>query len=175
MIRVITVSIASLAFLTGCLEDRVAVVESEMAKIRSKPAKEVSPPPVFEQVESFNYNASKLRSPFMPPTLSERLSEDSAAGSQVEPDLDRPTEQLEQFSLVELTMKGIMQDSAGELYALVEDPTGTLFPARVGNHMGKNHGRIVDISARQIELIEIVPDGAKGYVERPKTILAPES
>lgn len=175
MKKIILWSVMTL-LVSGCVKDRVAEVEAEMKQIRDKPAKPIEQPPVFEQVKSFNYSASNLRSPFMPPSLAQRLLEEQQSeGSSIQPDLDRPTEQLEAFDLAQLIMKGIMQDQSGERYALVEDPTGTIFPARIGNYMGKNHGRIVDITARQIDLIEIVPDGTKGYVERPKTILSPES
>lgn len=163
------------ALLAACVSDRVEQVESKMQTIRQGEAQPVSPPPVFESVQSFNYSAEKLRNPFMPPTLSRRMAEESVVGSQVVPDESRPKEQLEQFDLTQLVMRGVIQESSGEQYALVEDPTGTLFPARVGNYMGKNHGRIVDITAREISLIEVVPDGGRGYVERPKTILAQAS
>lgn len=158
---------------SGCMADRVEDVENKMQEIRQNPAQEISQPPVFESVKSFNYGAEKLRSPFMPPSLQSRLAEEAAVGNQVVPDQNRPKEQLEQFDLAQLVMRGIIEEPTGERYALVEDPTGTLFPARVGNYMGKNDGRIVEINAREVNLIEIVPDGGDGYVERPKTILAP--
>ena len=37
--------------------------------------------------------------------------------------------------------------------------------------MGMNQGRIVGISPTQIDLVEIVPDGRDGYVERPRTLV----
>ena len=36
--------------------------------------------------------------------------------------------------------------------------------------MGRNHGRVISISETQIDLIEIVPSGAGGWIERPQTI-----
>lgn len=159
--------------LTACMTDRVDNVESKMLDIRNNPAKEISQPPIFDAIQSFDYGAEKLRSPFMPPSLQSRLAEEAAVGAQVSPDQNRPKEQLEYFDLSQLVMKGIMQEPTGERYAMVEDPTGKLIAARVGNHMGKDYGRIVEINARDINLIEIVPNGSKGFVERPKTILAP--
>ncbi|MDX5297860.1 MAG: pilus assembly protein PilP, partial [Gammaproteobacteria bacterium] len=41
---------------------------------------------------------------------------------------------------------------------------------RPGNFMGKNFGRIVGINDSLIELIEIVPSGHGGWVERPRTL-----
>jgi type IV pilus assembly protein PilP len=36
-----------------------------------------------------------------------------------------------------------------------------------GNYLGQNDGRVTDISDGEIALVEIVPDGVGGYVERP--------
>jgi type IV pilus assembly protein PilP len=36
--------------------------------------------------------------------------------------------------------------------------------------MGTDHGRIQDIAETAIELIEIVPDGTGGWVERARTV-----
>lgn len=168
-------SLPFLALLTACSGDRIEQVEDKMKAIRDEPAQKVTQPPVFDPIQSFNYGAEKLRSPFMPPSLLERMAQEMAQGNKVVPDEDRPKEQLEQFELTQLIMRGIIEEPTGERYALVEDPTGTIFPARVGNHMGKNYGRIVEITPRQVNLIEVVPDGARGFVERPKSILAPEA
>jgi type IV pilus assembly protein PilP len=40
----------------------------------------------------------------------------------------------------------------------------------VGNHLGQNDGRITDIVANKISLIELVPDGLGGYIERPAAL-----
>lgn len=160
--------------LGACLGGRPDRVQQKMQKIREEKAQPITQPPVFELIKSFDYGAMPLRSPFMPPSLMERLAQEAVRGDTVVPDEDRPPEQLELFELEQLVMRGIIEEPTGDRYALVEDPTGTLFPARVGNHMGKNYGRIVEITPRQVNLIEIVPDGANGFVERPKTLLAPE-
>ena len=36
-----------------------------------------------------------------------------------------------------------------------------------GNFVGQNDGRIVGIASTKISIIEIVPDGLGGYIERP--------
>jgi type IV pilus assembly protein PilP len=38
--------------------------------------------------------------------------------------------------------------------------------------MGKNDGRIAEITPTQINLIEIVPDSRVGYVEKPASLVA---
>ena len=42
---------------------------------------------------------------------------------------------------------------------------------KVGSYAGKNHGRITEITQSQISLMEIVPDGRDGWVERPRSIV----
>jgi type IV pilus assembly protein PilP len=36
--------------------------------------------------------------------------------------------------------------------------------------MGQNYGRIVSISDSKIQLVEIIPDGLGGFLERPAAI-----
>ena len=39
--------------------------------------------------------------------------------------------------------------------------------------MGKNHGRIVEITSTQVNLIEIVEDARLGYVEKSANLVSP--
>jgi type IV pilus assembly protein PilP len=41
---------------------------------------------------------------------------------------------------------------------------------KVGNYLGKNHGRIKMIDESRVEVVEIVPDGKGNWVERPRTL-----
>jgi len=41
---------------------------------------------------------------------------------------------------------------------------------RVGNYVGQNDGRIVAIDDAEIRVVEIIPDGIGGYMERSATI-----
>jgi type IV pilus assembly protein PilP len=68
-------------------------------------------------------------------------------------------------------MVGTLQRNQNDvLWALIADNLGSVHMARVGQHMGKNHGRIVGIDAGRLDLIEIVPNGYGGWLERPRTI-----
>ena len=46
---------------------------------------------------------------------------------------------------------------------------------RPGAYMGQSDGRVVSVSATGIELIELVPDGAGGWLERQAFIALNES
>ena len=43
-----------------------------------------------------------------------------------------------------------------------------------GNFVGQNDGRIVGIAPTKISIIEIVPDGLGGYIERPAALALTE-
>jgi type IV pilus assembly protein PilP len=58
----------------------------------------------------------------------------------------------------------------GNYQALIEDAVGVVHRVSVGNYLGRNHGRIESITDTQVSLIEIVPSGNGGWVERPQTL-----
>ena len=98
--------------------------------------------------------------------------------SDVEPDLDRPREVLENFGLKELTMVGTLRNAVsaesdsgpGSPFALIRDNTGGIHRVRTGNYMGQNYGRIIGVNETRVELLEIVPNGRGGWVERPRSL-----
>jgi type IV pilus assembly protein PilP len=56
------------------------------------------------------------------------------------------------------------------LFGLVRDKEGGVHRVQRGDYMGTDHGRISRISEASIDLIEIVPDGVGGWVERERTV-----
>lgn len=156
--------VASLAGCSASFDD----VESQMAAIRQKPRGRVEPPPEFTPMPTYTYAAHQLRSPFAPPVSADQLV--IGTGKKVEPDFTRPQEYLERFSLEELRLRGTLQRPGGPLFALIEDGNGGVQRVKVGNYLGKNQGKIVDISPTQVSLVEIVPDGRDGWVERPRSL-----
>lgn len=147
-------------------------VQSQMEAIRQKPRGKVEPPPEFNPMPTFTYAAHQLRSPFAPPLGADQQVLNT--GKKVEPDLSRPQEYLERFNLEALRLRGTLQKPAGLLYALIEDSNGGVQRVRVGNYLGKNQGKIVDITATQVAIVEIVPDGRDGWVERPRSLILSE-
>lgn len=165
------ISLLPIILITGCT-DRVGLAEQKMQEIRNQPAQPIKPVPTPETVEDFNYSASKLRSPFMPPSLLIQAHQAEQIQG-VQPDTTRLKEPLEQYELNEMVYKGTMISSSGELFGLVQRPDGSVASVKVGNYMGKNDGRIVEITPTQINLIEIVPDNRVGYVEKPNSLVSP--
>lgn len=163
-------SLIPVLVLVGCA-DRVSLAEQKMQEIRSQPAQPVKPPPVPEQIEDFTYAAAQFRSPFMPPSLMIAANQ-ALQVKGVKPDDKRIREPLEAFELNQLIFKGIMVSISGEKFGMVQRPDGTMATVKVGNYMGKNYGRIVEITPTQINMIEIVPDARAGFVEKPASLIA---
>lgn len=51
--------------------------------------------------------------------------------------------------------------------ALVMDPQRVVHRVRVGQYLGQSDGRIVAIREDGLELVELIPDGSGGWLERP--------
>lgn len=162
----------SVVLVSGC-SSRVDGVTAEMKQIHSEPTIPITPAPVFLPVPTFAYAAQGLRSPFLPSSLAEELK--VMAGRHVMPDLNRPPQFLEQFALETLFMRGTIHNAKGPLFGLIEDPRGGVMRVQVGNYIGKNYGRIVGITPTQINLVEVVPDGKDGFVERPRSLIMADS
>ena len=146
--------------LSGC-SDGMDQLRQQVAEIKSRPGEAIEPLPEIKPYEAFAYNAGSLRSPFVP---SAPARSDLAAG--VRPDVKRPREFLEQFPLDTMRMVGTL-NLQGRNYGLVQGKDGLVHRVLPGNFVGQNDGRIVGISSTKISVIEIVPDGLGGYIERP--------
>jgi type IV pilus assembly protein PilP len=127
----------------------------------AQPGGRVEPLPEIKPYQTYVYNDQNLRSPFVP---------SQAVGlNSVRPDSNRPRQYLEQFSLDTLKMVGTIR-IGGVMYGLVQTKDGVVHRVTVGNYMGQNDGRIVDITPSKIDMVEIVPDGLGGYMKRPAAL-----
>ena len=165
------IAIMSVMVLSGC-KDRVKDAQQQMQDIRNSSAQPIEPPPKTEVVEDFTYSASNLRSPFMPPSLL-NVQNTQINNEGVRPDVTRQKEQLEQFELSTLVFRGQIISPEGQQFGLVQRPDGTVASVKVGDYIGLNDGRIVEITPTQINLIEIVPDSRAGFVEKPASLTSP--
>ena len=136
-------------------------------EVKARPGGRIEPLPEVRPAPRFVYEPGSRRSPFVPdtPQLASTVNPDAVQG----PDTNRPREFLEQFSLDTLRMVGTL-NVGGSAYGLVQTSDGLIHRVTVGNHMGQNYGRILAISDSEIELVEVVPDGIGGYIERPAAI-----
>lgn len=156
--------------LSACFPvNNYADLEAFISEVNSRPSAPVEPVSEFVPYEGFIYGAASSRSPFAVPLAIDNKSE-AVLSQDVEPDFDRIQELLENQSLSELTMVGRLTSTSGVYVALIEDGLGEVHRVGVGNYMGRNYGRIEQISDSQLNMIEIVSSGSGGWVERPKTL-----
>lgn len=163
----------SLGSISGCgSSGEFADLQAQMAEIKARPRGRIEAPPEFVPIATVSYASHQSRSPFRPPSGQEEL--ELLERRSVEPDFTRPKEYLERFTLDSLAMVGTITKPESPLEALLRDPTGAVNRVRVGNYMGKNFGRVVEVTEGSVSVIEIVPDGQDGWVERPRTIRVDE-
>jgi type IV pilus assembly protein PilP len=138
-------------------------LEQWIAQTKKKPGGRIQPLPEVKPYETFVYGASNLRSPFQP------ASPNLANGLGVRPTVRRNREFLEGFSLDTLKMVGTFKVGSN-FYGLVQSKDGLVHKVQPGNYMGQNDGKVTEITANRISLIEIIPDGLGGYIERPASL-----
>ena len=144
--------------LSGC-SGRDADLDRFIEATKKEPGGRVEPLPEVKPYEAYNYADQELRSPFVPGGA-------GGAGANLRPDNHRNREYLEQFSLDTLKMVGTL-NLGGSHFGLVQTKDGRVHRVVVGEHIGTNDGKITDITASKIALVEIIPDGLGGYIERP--------
>ena len=137
-------------------------LEKWVAEVRARPAPPLDPLPVMRQFETFEYNAQNLRDPF-----SDEWQERDTGG--LRPDPNRRKEATEAYPLDSLDMVGTIGKGAN-LIALVMAPDKVTYRVRPGTYLGQSDGRVTGVYEDRIELVELVPDGAGGWLERPASI-----
>jgi type IV pilus assembly protein PilP len=144
--------------------DTPSNLQKWVAEVKKRPAPALDPLPVMQQFETFEYAAQGLRDPF-----SNAFADEGSASSGPRPDPNRRKELLEQFPLDSLDMVGTIGTGASQV-ALVTAPDKVTYRVRPGMYMGQAEGRVTDVTESRIDLVELVPDGAGGWLERPASI-----
>lgn len=126
----------------------------------------VDPLPEFPPYQTFLYDAQDVRDPFRPQTdLSNSPIAAETEYSGPRPEATRRREPLESYPVDALKMVGLLQQKT-QTWGLVRDPDGTIHRVQPGNYAGQNHGKIVQVSETKIAIVELVPDGLSGWVNR---------
>jgi len=157
---------ASLLGLSACSQD-VSDLQSFIAQTKSAHVGSVKPIPQFKPYESFSYSAADLRDPFV--ATMDLEEDDGTKTSLLNPDSTRPRQPLEVFPLDTLSMVGILEQNEQQ-WGLIKDPKNIVHRVQVGHYMGQSEGRVIEINESAIFLVEIVPDGIGGYIERDASI-----
>jgi type IV pilus assembly protein PilP len=159
--RRLALAALSVAVLAGC-SGRDSDLKNFIETTKKEPGGRVEPLPEVKPYDSYVYTSAAMRSPFVP-------GGSRGADNSRRPEVQRNREFLEQFSLDTLKMVGTLKLN-GQSYGLVQVADGRVQRVLVGNHVGQNDGRITDILPNKINVIELVPDGLGGYIERPAAL-----
>lgn len=164
-LNAILLPLCSGSMLTGCsqsVDDLYAYID----QAKSAHVGSVKPIPQFKPYESFTYGAAELRDPFVEAV---DIDDEEDKEDLLSPDKTRPRQPLEAFPLDTLRMVGVLEQG-DNLWGLIEDPKQAVHRIKVGNYMGQNEGAITGITEGEIFLVEIIPDGVGGYIERDASI-----
>src|SRR5512143_528548 len=149
--------------LSGCVGGGMDDLQAFVAETGKDMQGKIEPLPEVKAYEPFSYNAFDLPDPFKPRKLS------IGGGGGTQPDLNRPKEPLEAFSLETLSMVGVLSQK-GVMQAVIKTPDKAVYHVKKGNYMGQNFGLITKITDSEVTLREIVQDSAGDWSERTSTL-----
>jgi type IV pilus assembly protein PilP len=143
-----------------------AELKKELDEHRKRAGAHVEPLPQVKTYESFQYDPTGMRSPFQP-----SVAVGNALSAGPRPDPHRSREFLENYPLDTLKLVGTLR-IGDRTYGLLQTKDGLVHRVLPGNRVGQNDGRITSITDARIAVVELVPDGGGGYVERSAAIQA---
>ena len=131
---------------------------------KKKPGGRIQALPEVKPYETYVYSATRMRSPFQPQGAGTANGQ-----ANLRPSSRRNREFLEGFSLDTLRMVGTFKVGSS-FYGLVQSKDGLVHKVQPGNYLGQNDGKVTVITGGKISLVEIIPDGLGGYIERPASL-----
>ena len=158
-------------FVTACSDNGMVELKAWVTIEKAKPGLGIEALPEIRPYEAFIYSAEHLRSPFQsarPEAIGELGSLENCE-TKTRPDVNRVREELEDFGLQSLKLVGTMSQE-GSSWALIRQDSGSIHRVQIGNHLGLNHGQIVNISEQNLQLMETVPNGLGCWESRPMTM-----
>jgi len=131
------------------------------------PRGRIPPLPEVKPYEPFEYAAFDLLDPFVlrkiePPKTAKR-------DPRLPPE-DRRKGPLEAFPLENLKMVGSLSQKK-EFFALIKTPDNSLYRVRMGDFMGQNFGRVIDITESSVKLKELIQDSGNDWKEEERLLL----
>lgn len=161
LVSAVTIGVLVSAGVTGCGGSN-SDLKQVIAEKKKRPGSHIAPLQEIRPYESFVYDPTGLRSPFV-------ASLPAASGGGIRPDSHRNREFLEGVPLDTLKMVGTLRQ-ANRTYGLIQTKDGLIHRVQPGNYVGQNDGKIQTITDSKITVVEIVPDGMGAYVERPAIV-----
>jgi len=175
-IRLASLSALCLMF-AACSNSSHQDLRSYTAKVKADAAKvsRIDALPDIQPYETFLYRVDDRRDPF-----SNLVATDEAAVASTDDSIKPPTnhrkEALEAFPLDSLRMIGTLKrdDQLWAIMKVQNNPDSGIHRIVTGNYLGRNYGRVINVSEEQIDLIEVIPNGLGGWREREASIALSE-
>lgn len=157
--------------MSACSYD-AADLRDYVAEVKSRPGGKIDPLPVYppsEPIPEISQRADPFKS-----FLADELENTAGPVPSPEPPWDpRNEEELERYALDSLRMVGTLEQK-DQQWGLVKDPDGVVHRVRAGNFMGRNHGKIIEVSEQRIFLLEKVADPRGKWEDRKAQIALSE-
>ena len=160
----------------GCVSKDTSDLEQWVKEVLARPGGRINQLPEIKPYEAYAYKAADAgaRDPFQPFYVQREEDvadiKDSGLTKELEQEIkNRNREELEQFELDSLRMVGTIQDP-DDNWGIIRGPDGVVHRVKVGNYIGRNIGKIVNIFEDKIELREIVQNSQGRWEERPAAI-----
>lgn len=118
------------------------------------------------------YDVLNLRSPFAHPEINVSR-QSSKIVNNAEPDLNREFTALERIDLEKFQMVGTIDESSRR-WGLVQ-ANSNVYRVQVGDYLGRNYGKIVEISADSIQLVELILTEQGLWVEKHTKLVLKEN
>lgn len=155
-----------LLLLSACSGGEMSDLKSFVATAYQDKKPEIESLPEIQPFKPFEYSVSEDQDPFSVDNIVTNRS-DTAALAGDSPDTNRRREPLEEYPLDALRFVGTMTKDDIP-WVIVQTSEGTAHRATIGNYMGQNDGKIMQIMTgeQKVVLAELVLDPAGRWVTR---------
>ena len=171
------ICLSVIATLSACVSRDISDLENQVSEIMERPGGRIKPLPEIKPYEAYAYQSgiSDSHNPFKlfyviekpeiePGTVDDGLTEEMEREIR-----NRNQEELEQFELDSLRIIGTM-DNVNNNWGIVLDADGVIHRVKVGNYLGANIGKIINVFEDRITLREIVQDSNGRWEEREASL-----
>ncbi|MGK0375790.1 MAG: type IV pilus assembly protein PilP [Arenicella sp.] len=160
--------------LQGCVDSNMTDLRNFVADAYKDKKPEIDPLPEILPYKGFEYASTDKNEPFNFDNIVSN-SDGQATTSGKRPDANRVKEPLEEYPLDGLNMVGTISQK-GVPWVIVKTTLGTAHLASIGNYLGQNDGKIIQIfpEEQRVELVETVADPAGRWVTRDVEITIDE-
>ncbi|MFT5707812.1 MAG: type IV pilus assembly protein PilP [Oceanospirillaceae bacterium] len=177
LIKRLLVCIAITSSMSGCvwIEDTDDLMQF-VAQVQARPSRPIKSLPAFKAYEAFIYEGTSLRNPFLevvkfaPEIEDQELQLKVDLGDAIAPNAQRLKAYLENFAIKDLKMVGNISMGEEGNWGLIVDTNGEIHRVSLGGFMGFDHGKIVNVDASKIKLVETISNGRGGWITRPQSI-----